>query len=78
MASEIDSYIFYTVIGILIGTSFVVFFSLFVAMCILKKRSKVSLHHPAMEPSSYEMVGVGQKVSEIEVETNSAYGIAAK
>ena len=71
-----------TIIGITIVISFVVFFSLgvLVATCIgymVKKRSKVTLHHPALEPSVYEIIETDQKkITAIKVEANSAYGTA--
>eukprot|EP00731_Ephydatia_muelleri_P003592 Em0001g3592a len=56
--ASIDTYIF---IGITIAISFVVFFSLGVLVttcigCMVKTRSKVTLHHPAMESTAYEMI----------------------
>ena len=80
LVTAIDTY---SVIGITIGTSFVVFFSLGVMVascicCVVKMRSKVTLHQSAMAPSVYEMMGADQKVAAFEVETNSAYGIAAQ
>ena len=70
----------YAIIGITIVISFVVFFSLGVLVstcigCMVKERSKVTLHHPAPEPSVYEMVDSNQKkITAIEVKANSAYG----
>ena len=70
----------YTIIGITIVISFVAFFSLGVLVttfigCMVKKRSKVTLHHPALEPSVYEMIDTDQKKTiTIDRETNSAYG----
>ena len=72
----------YTIIGITIVISFVVFFSLGVLVttsigCMVKKRSKVTLHHPALEPSVYEMINKDQKkTTTIDMEANSAYGTA--
>ena len=43
--------------------------------CMVKTRSKVTLHHPAMKPSAYEMIENSQtKMTAPEVEPNSAYG----
>eukprot|EP00731_Ephydatia_muelleri_P002234 Em0001g2234a len=70
----------HTIIGITIGISFVVFFCLGVLVttcigCMVKTRSKVTLHHPAMKPSAYEMIENSQKtMTAPEVEPNSAYG----
>ncbi|KAL5516976.1 hypothetical protein EMCRGX_G002436 [Ephydatia muelleri] len=70
----------HTIIGITIGISFVVFFCLGVLVttcigCMVKTRSKVTLHHTAMKPSAYEMIENSQKtMTAPEVEPNSAYG----
>eukprot|EP00731_Ephydatia_muelleri_P003888 Em0002g64a len=74
----------YTTIGITIVISFVVFFSLGVSLatcigCMMKTRSKVkvTLPHPALEPSTYEMIETDQKkTTSIKIEANSAYGTA--
>ena len=77
--ASIDTYI---IIGITIAISFVVFFSLGVLVttcigCMVKTRSKVTLHHPAMESTTYEMIeSMQKKITAIEVEPNSAYGTA--
>ena len=79
LSSAFDSY---AVIGITIGTSFVVFFSLGVmvasCICVVKMRSKVTHHHSTMEPSKHEMTNTNQKVTALVLETNSAYGSAAQ
>ena len=70
-----------TIIGITIAIAFVVFFSMGVLVatsigCLVKKKPEVS-PHPAMEPSVYEMIETDQKIiTAIEVEANSAYGVA--
>ena len=74
----------YTTIGITIVISFVVFFSLgvLVAICIgcmVKTRSKfkVTLPHPVLEPSMYEIIETDQKkTTSMKIEANSAYGTA--
>ena len=77
--ASIDTYI---IIGITIAISFVVFFSLGVLVttcigCMVKTRSKVTLHHPAMESTAYEMIeSMQKKITAIEVEPNFAYGTA--
>eukprot|EP00731_Ephydatia_muelleri_P002324 Em0001g2324a len=74
----------HAIIGITIGISFVVFFSLGVLVstcigCMVKTRSKVTLYHPAMKPSAYEMIENSQKtMTAPEVEPNSAYETAKK
>ena len=68
------------IIGITIVISFVVFFSLGVLVttcigCMVKTRSKVTLHHPAMESPVYEMTDSNEeKTKAIDLEANSAYG----
>ena len=68
-----------TIIGITIAISFVVFFSLGVLVatcigCMVKKRSKST---PAQQPVGNDMIGTSQgRISEIIVETNSAYDVA--
>ena len=72
----------YNIIGITIVISFVVFFSLGVLVttcivCMMKKKSKVTLHHPAVEPSVYEMVDTDpKKTATVDMDANSAYGTA--
>ena len=73
----------YTIIGITIAISFIVFFSLGMLMgtcigcCTVKKRPKVTRHHPDSEPLSFEMIKTHQKkIAAIEMEANSAYGTA--
>ena len=81
-AANVASIDTYTIIGITIVISFVVFFSLgvLVTTCIgymVKTRTKVTLHHPALERSVFEMIETDQKkIKAIELEVNSAYGTA--
>ena len=69
----------YTIIGITIFISFVVFFSLGVLVTMsmgymVKKRSKETLHHAAVQPSVYEMINTDQKkTATIDMEASSAY-----
>ena len=43
--------------------------------CMVKTRSKVTLHHPAMESPVYEMTDSNEeKTKAIDLEVNSAYG----
>ena len=80
LSSAFDTY---SVIGITIGTSFVVFFSLGVMVascicCVVKMKSKVIHHHSTTESSKHEMTRTTQKVTALVVETNSTYGSAAQ
>ena len=81
-AANVASIDTYTIIGITIVISFVAFFSLGVLVttrigCMVKKRSKVTLHHPALGPSVYEMIETHQNIIKaIELVVNSAYETA--
>ncbi|KAL5515830.1 hypothetical protein EMCRGX_G001054 [Ephydatia muelleri] len=64
--SNLASIDIYYIIGITIVTSFLVFFSLGVLVttcicCMKKMKSKVTLPHPALEPSVYEMIETDKK-----------------
>ena len=75
--SDVASIDTYTMIGITIVIAFVVF-ALGVLVttsigCLVKNRSKVSLHQPAREPSVYGMIETDKKIiTAIEVKANSA------